>query len=760
MQLLAQLVAHPGVIGSVVGLLIAWAWWSAVRLRSGTRNVARALATARQRIEEAQNPLGFAVIYERVSAELASAPLLGPRWREYRETLLVPTQPNAPVRATSRAELWFDSAALLRAAGMDVRYHAALPNLLVGAGLLFTFFGLMVALGEAGGIVAPGADQDARNNSLRKLLDAASFKFITSLVGLALSIAYALLRKHCLKQTDAALDGFLSALEARVPLITPVALQAEANRLLEKQQEQLETFSTELAVNIGTAFDKAFDTRLGEHIGPLTQAMQELATGMSSRNEDAVRTMLSTFLERLQGGTGDQMEHVAASLAGLAARLEGLQGGLGEAAVRMAESADAMAKRMGEGAEQALSRVTDQMTAVAQSLREVADRTRTAGADAGDRLSARVEEAAKGFQDAAKQVAETLSQAAEAMQQRMGAEAEAANVRLAQQFEAMLGELRSIAEASRKAGTSALDAVAERVEAAAAGFQTTAANVARVMERAGEASGGALGRGAEEAVKRIADATEGMRTELRAMLEELRKGVTDAGEAVRSSATTGGQALRESLDGAGASLAQALGKAAQDLAASGHAAGTALAKGGSEAGVHLQGAATAAAGGIGRLGEQARSVADAAERLSAKVSQLESAVVGAATPLTSGAADMKAAGAAVKDTLQPLRAVAETLRNAMEQVTGAISRLETTQAAGSRLTEELARAAGRFEGVDRELGRTLDELQKGLKGFTTQVTSFVTQTDTNLAKATSHLGAAVKQLEDTLADFLDQVRKR
>lgn len=759
MALLAQLVANPVVIGLVVLALCVWAWRSAVSLRSGTDEVARALRRARERIEEAQDPLGFAAIYERVSAELATAPLLGPRWREYRETLLVPTQPNAPVRATNRAELWFDSTALLRTAGVDVRYHAALPNLLVGAGLLFTFFGLMVALGEAGGIVAPGADQVARSESLRKLLDAASFKFITSLVGLALSIGYALWRKHCLKQADAALDGFLSALDARVPFITPVALQAEANRLLEKQQEQLETFSTELAVNIGTAFDKAFDTRLGEHIGPLTKAMQELAARISSGNEAAIRTMLNDFLTRLQAGTGDRMEQVAESLAGLAARLEGLQGGLREAAIRMTESADAMARRMGEGAEQALSRITDQMTAVAQSLREVADRTRTAGADAGDRLSARVEEAAKGFQEAAKQVAETLSKAAELMQQRMSAEAEAANARLAQQFEAMLSELRAIAEASRTAGTSALDAVAQRIAAAAAGFQAMAANVARVMEQAGEASGGALGRGAEEAVKRIADATEGMRTELRAMLEELRKGVTDAGEAVRSSATNGGQALRESFDEAATSFARALEKVAKDLSDSGRAAGTALAEGGSKAGAQLQGAVTVAAGGIGRLGEQARLVADAAEQLSAKVSQLESAVVGAAMPLTSGAADMKAAGAAVKDALQPLRAVAETLRTAMEQVTGAVSRLETTQAASGRLTEELTRAAGRFEGVDRELGRTLDELQKGLKAFTTQVASFVMQTDTNLAKATSHLGAAVKQLEDTLADFLDQIKK-
>ena len=75
----------------------------------------------------------------------------------------------------------------------------------------------------------------------------------------------------------------------------------------------------------------------------------------ASRNEDALKAMLDTFVQRLQSGTGDRMQDVTQSLAGLSSRLEGLQSGLGDAAVRMARSADAMASRMGEGAEAALS---------------------------------------------------------------------------------------------------------------------------------------------------------------------------------------------------------------------------------------------------------------------------------------------------------------------------------------------------------------------------------------------------------------------
>jgi ABC-type transporter Mla subunit MlaD len=509
MQFLAQLVANPVVIGLVVLALIVWAWLSAVQFRSGTDEMARALTRARQRIEEAQDPLGFAAVYERVSADLATAPLLGPRWREYRETLLVPTQPNAPVRATNRAELWFDSGALLRAAGVATRYHAALPNLLVGAGLGFTFFGLMVALGEAGGIVAQGADQQARNDSLRKLLDAASFKFITSLAGLSLSIAYAALRNRWLRQTDAALDGFLSALEARVPLITPVALQAEANRLLEKQQADLQQFSNDLAVSMGDNLNKKFDESLSKNIGPLTEAMKQLAASISSGNEAAIRTMLNDFLTGLQAGTGDRMEEVAKTLGGMADRLTQLQSGLRDAAT----------------------------------------------------------------------------------------------------------------------------ALSTGTEAAAGAFQAAAAEA------------------------------------------------------------------------------------------------------------HI-------------------SLAGTASTMQSLVSKLETAANTLASTLANAASELNTAGTSAKDALQPLREVAPGLHRAVDQVAVVATQLAETQAAGEELSKELAQAGARFEGVDRDLARTLDELQNGLKGFTTLVASFVTQTDSNLAQAANHLSSLVKELDETLEEFVEQSNGR
>src|SRR5713226_4046406 len=510
MQVVAEFISHRETVFGVGIVLVAWAFVSGVSFSRGTNRLIGALDSSKSLIEKTGNPTEFAENYEAISAKIAADPVLGPRWREYTDSLVLPQENNRPIRATTRAGTWFDTGLLrVPAIGVDARYHAALPNLLVGAGLLFTFLGLSAALGTAGGIIG-GEDQTGRNNALRILLDTASFKFITSLIGLLLSILYALFRKGCLKRIERAIDGFLTVLETRVPLLTPAALQQEANELLKRQSTQLETFSTDLAVNLGSAFDNAFNERLSEHIAPLTSAMQRLADCMGSRNEDALKAMLDSFVQKLQGGTGDRMQEVAESLGGLSLRLEGLQSGLGDAAVRMARSADAMASRMGEGAEAALLRITDQIGGLADGLRNIVDQTSVAGTNAGRDMSERIEAAANMFEQAARSVSESLTAAAVGMEARISEQTTRSSARLSTQLEAVVDDLRLLAENSRTTGSDAFTALAERVGAAAAIFESTASRVAGELGDAATNTSKTWEREAEQSALRIASASESL----------------------------------------------------------------------------------------------------------------------------------------------------------------------------------------------------------------------------------------------------------
>jgi hypothetical protein len=124
------------------------------------------------------------------------------------------------------------------------------------------------------------------------------------------------------------------------------------------------------------------------------------------------------------------MQEVAEKLGLLGSRLEGLQSGLGEAAVRMAQSADAMANRMGEGAEAALSKITNQIGGLATGLRNFIDQTTAAGANAGRDMSERIEAAAKMFEQAARDISDRMAAAVAGMEARMGEQAEQGSARL------------------------------------------------------------------------------------------------------------------------------------------------------------------------------------------------------------------------------------------------------------------------------------------------------------------------------------------
>jgi hypothetical protein len=487
---LAQSLASPAVIFVVVGFLVVWAGSSAARLHGRTQSLISTLNAARAIVDEPEFLPNLAAAAE----QLAALPFLAGRWSAYYDTLIVLGDNAAirPVRSTLEPGHVFDLG-LLRAVGLKPRYQAAMPGMLVGAGLLFTFLGLAVALSAAGGVVA-GGDPVQSRQGLHQLLDAASFKFITSLAGLLLSITYTGLRNHRIRLVEQALDGFTLALDRQMPLATPAFLQHEANEALRAQSTTLKTFSTELAAGIGEKFDRAFDQRLDKHIGPWSEAMQTLADRMSTQNQDAMQQMLKTFIDRLSGGTRDHLAGVIESLAALGALLEGLQNGLGQASARMAQSAEAMAAGMGEGAEAALTRITVRMGGLMETLRNVTTQTREAGADAAQSLAARIEGAAVGFEAAASRMTETFALAATGTSEALARGAGAAAEELAAAASGIREMLESTGQAlahQATALTGTAEAVAGRIDEldrvtreSAAPFAAGAADLRRTAEAA------------------------------------------------------------------------------------------------------------------------------------------------------------------------------------------------------------------------------------------------------------------------------------
>lgn len=760
---LAALFGNWLVIGGLSVLLLLWAAYSSARLRIGVQRLCRALdrctahlaatpATARE----------FAASYESISTSLQNAPILGPAWRDWSATLITPTGLGSPVRSTNRPDNYF-SLGLLRACGINPRLHAAMPNLLVGVGLLLTFVGLSIALSAAGNIVGapsatstktvatPGSTIDSsssmpggatpnviaapatmteRQDALKGLLDAASAKFVTSLVGLLCSLAYTSFRSHQLVRAERSLDRFLAALEERIPLATPASLQAEANALLEKSLTVQTQFATEVAVNIGGRLDSALDQRLGEHIGPLREAIEKLSEGIGTKSEDTLRILLEQFREMLQGSAQQHMEKLASALSDTSSAMEQIRGGLADAASKMAGAADQIAEQMGEKADEAMGRITLQMEGLVGELRTLSEQSRAAGDDAMAQAALRISEAGDSFGAAARAISSSLEKTVAGITTRLGGEAEAATRRMTEELTRAIGAMRDLAEQNRTAGNEATQVMAERIAQAAAGFERSAAQVAD-----------ALNSGAGQAAGQLTGAVEELRHQFGQLVSELSGSLAGAGSKFE-------QQGRDSA----AALSEAAQTAAAALKSGGVDSGEALRTGGSDAGRSIQAAAGELATPSREMGQRIAALQTEALELGRALTSLREASQEATAPLRIAAADLVKLGASGQKTAADLSAAAQRLAPLADAVTGAMTQLAGAEARLGKLSQDLDNALQGFSGLDASLGRVFKDLREGLGGFATQVADFVRQTNQDMAQAVTALSGAVEELRETLEE--------
>lgn len=454
-----------------VGLAI-WAFVSLRNLRRGQFRLKEQLSAALAAIERDQQPDAdlrlqrrlFAGGLEAIGVELASQDLLRKPWEAYSATIVFPRHTgHDTARSADEPSRWFN-ANLFNAVGVDLRYHAAMPNLLVGAGLLATFFGLTVALMSAQGVVT--GDTSERNAALGALLGAASLKFITSLFGMFLSIAYALLRKRWIGGVETLINAICIRLEELAPPITSVDIQNESLRVSEQQFEQLQRFNAELAGKIGDAIDERFDNRLGDHIGPLRATIEQLASRLSSGSEAAIETMLQQFTDKMQGGAGDRMSSVTQMLDTLAGRLDAMSGAFSGAAGELSSAANAIGTQLREGGSTAAAELQSQMTSAARDL--------------------------KGMM---RELTEGL--AAEGGTQRAA---------MAEQVQGIVEQLKALQSESQAAGAQATQELAQRVAGAAAALERSADTVAERLTAGAEQSGEKLKAQMDEGVSRLVGA--------------------------------------------------------------------------------------------------------------------------------------------------------------------------------------------------------------------------------------------------------------
>ncbi len=120
-------------------------------------------------------------------------------------------------------------------------YHAsfyqAVPGILTGLGLAATFIAILWALT---GLHVTVTNDTETITGIKELIEGLSGKFLTSIVGLLLSIVYLLIeRKWCERRLTKAFEDLLEATSELIPTIAPARVQLEAQAFLARQSASL-----------------------------------------------------------------------------------------------------------------------------------------------------------------------------------------------------------------------------------------------------------------------------------------------------------------------------------------------------------------------------------------------------------------------------------------------------------------------------------------------------------------------------------------
>mgnify|MGYP003614882401 CR=1 FL=1 len=506
---------------------------------------------------------------------VATHPELRQAWQETEQRIIaVPVSGRLRVLMLgSPRDLWTPNRLL--AGRLNVELAEAVPNLLVGVGLFFTFLFLTGALmGATSALSQQGGASADLLDATRGLLDTAGGKFLTSLAGLGASVGWTV----------------------------------AARRAMARVQDRCELLLEALAEHLGRSISASIVPEMEAMSRRIVASLDGLTGQISAMNQQALEQMMRDHAGLIQQSTRHEMGELRAALTLMSERLQASAGTL----VNGADDVAGVLRGAGQDLQMQLTAASRAWSDSAQATSNAFGSSIATSVDAlgraGTTLGSTMEQAVASFSQSAAQATQSLQQAGSELESGVtriggvlgrGAEdLDAAQHKLATSAVAMrdvladmssqgrqgADQIRAVAQQLRDtltqldqvqprwAGTTdRLGQIAEEIGRALASVETLARQQQTLVETVGQSAPQAL-----EAVRQVGTMLEQSGRDTAAAMQSGRDALTGSSavlaaavESVRSSIEQGAaQALaqQQQLDGHLARAVGQIGGAVRELA--------------------------------------------------------------------------------------------------------------------------------------------------------------------------------------------------
>jgi len=435
-------------------------WWSSLSVGRVTSVVLHAIAALQRRLPQ---PNQLTAQWERYSQEVEKYPALWSMWQDYRSTIVETGDRLRSLRPATTCLLG-EGLAL----NFNAQLHGAMPNLLTGMGIFFTFCGLIIGIGGAEKSVT-ATDHLGRTAALETLLGGAHLAFWTSAGGLFLSLVLSAFSKRRWHQVDHSCAAWARGWDRLIPPLTAAEVAYQQLEVARASTKQLERFNTELATSIASALDESQARWLQPMLKELIAAADAMHKNQVNFDKRLSEELLRKFEAVLTGSAQSKIEQMASAMSTAAQHLSASSSTLADQQARWTEEMGAVASEL-RGAVDAAATAMGQGVAV---LLQTVDQT-LAGVHA--RLQAGVSSAVNSIQESGASVSGQLQAAANDLR-------------------AVLGEVHAATEKVSEAANafaaskSAFASLAPGLKAATQGVSAAAAQITTTMQSASHLHG-------------------------------------------------------------------------------------------------------------------------------------------------------------------------------------------------------------------------------------------------------------------------------
>lgn len=204
----------------------------------------------------------------------------------------------------------FNEEAILES-DFNKRFFLAIPGIVTGTGLLFTFLAILIALFEV------KVDETNQVHGLQNLISGLSGKFVSSVAALFSATIFLLAEKSIFHRLNTKRRMLINTLNSLIPQLSPLQVLVVIQRDTSGQSDAFRMFSADLAIKLKNSLDQSMVPILERMVA----AIDDMNQLTRSAKEDMV-SLLSQMNELLRKAEDSKHDAIAGQVESLIKNLQ------------------------------------------------------------------------------------------------------------------------------------------------------------------------------------------------------------------------------------------------------------------------------------------------------------------------------------------------------------------------------------------------------------------------------------------------------